>query len=79
MTNSKNIKREEIFKFNDDEGLEVFKEITTTTNKLTKCIKQGGDLNDSTKKFAKNLNNITHQSFNKVRVRAEINLLILTF
>ena len=55
-----------MFQFNDPEGIIRFKELTSA-NKLTNCINDS-DVKQSSKKWLKNLNNILHRSFKKIRI-----------
>ena len=58
--------RREIFKFNDEEGLKKFKELTSQDT-LTNCFNEE-DSCKSSNKWLKELKNIMHRSFKKVRV-----------
>ena len=59
--------RKEIFKYNDDEGQKRFMELTSK-NTLTKCFDEEKDILKASSKWLKELNNILHRSFKKVRI-----------
>ena len=59
--------RKEIFKYNDLEGQKRFKELTSK-NILSKCFDNEKDIVKASSKWLKELKNILHRSFKKVRV-----------
>ena len=59
--------RKEIFKYNDLEGQKRFKELTSK-NILSKCFDNEKDILKASSKWLKELKNILHRSFKKVRV-----------
>ena len=60
--------REEIFNFNNDKSLKMFKDLTTNTNFLSSVFDSHKDLNILTKKFLKRLNGCLHQCFKKIKI-----------
>ena len=58
--------RKEIFKYNDEEGKKKFYEMTSN-DALTKCFDEE-DFTKAAKKWIKELKNILHRSFKKVRL-----------
>ena len=58
--------RREIFNYKDEEGIKNFKELTSK-NTLVKCFEEK-DILKSSKKWLKELKNIIHRSFKKVRI-----------
>ena len=52
----------EVYKFNDKDALQKFKEITTNTDQLSKLFFTDKDLNTQTKKFIKRLNGFVSDS-----------------
>ena len=58
----------EVFKFNDEEGLKTFQNLTTTTNHLSKIFDPDKSLNTQTKKFIKILKGFVNQCFTKVKI-----------
>ena len=63
----------EIFNFNDKEGINKFKYLTSVNNKLSQIFLNISDLNTATKKFLKTLKRICHQSFKKIRIKENQN------
>ena len=59
--------RREIFKYNDIEGQKKFKELTSNDT-LSKCFDGKNDIQKSSAKWLKELKNILHRSFKKVRI-----------
>ena len=59
--------RKEIFKYNDIDGQKRFKDLTSK-NILSKCFDEENDVVKASSKWLKELKNILHRSFKKVRV-----------
>lgn len=60
--------REENFKFKDTEGQKLFSEILNNESNLVKCFQNNEDIDTQTNNWLKQLNNIFHRCFKKVRV-----------
>ena len=58
--------RREIFNYNDEEGKQIFKKLTSE-NALSKCFEEQ-DILKASEKWLKELNNILHRSFKKIKV-----------
>ena len=58
----------EVYKFNDKDALQKFKEITSNTDQLSKLFDTDKDLNTQTKKFIKRLKGFVSESFVKVKI-----------
>ena len=58
----------EVFYFNDSVALKTFKTLTTNTNQMSKIFDTDKNLNVQTKKFLKRLNGFVNQSFKKVKI-----------
>ena len=68
MINDKYLEqRKEIFKYNDIDGQKRFKDLTSK-NILSKCFDEENDVVKASSKWLKELKNILHRSFKKVRV-----------
>ena len=59
--------RKEIFKYDDEEGKKRFRELTSQ-NILTKCFEEEEDIQKASKRWLKELKNIIHRSFKKIRI-----------
>ena len=60
--------RRELFNFRNGECQEAFFKVTSETTKLSECFSNNLAFPDQAKKWNKELNNIFHLSFRKVRV-----------
>ena len=60
------VSRREIFKYNDEEGLKKFREMTSQ-EVLTNCFEEK-DISKAANKWLKELKNILQRSFKKVRI-----------
>ena len=58
----------EVFKYNDEEALKTFKQVTTDTNHLSKIFDTDKRVNVQTKKFLKRLQGFINKSFKKVKI-----------
>ena len=58
----------EIFNFKDTKSLQMFKEVTTKTDHLSKLIDSDKSIHLVTKKFLKRLQGFVHQCFKKIRI-----------
>ena len=67
----KNEERKEVFLFNDPEGIKTFKTLTSS-NSLSNCF-TSSNFEAASKKWFKELNNIIHRSFKKVRISGKSN------
>ena len=67
-------KREEIFNFNDQEGFKRFVQETSTNDALKHCFDdESEDVEVSSKRWLKILNNIIKTSFRTIRIRKQEN------
>ena len=60
--------RRTVFNFNDNEGMEKFKYLTSKTNKFTSIFDQNIPFDQNTNKWAKLLKRTVHLCFKKVRI-----------
>lgn len=58
----------EVFNFNDSVALKTFKTLTTNTNQMSKIVDIDKNLNVQTKKILKRLNGFVNQTFKKVKI-----------
>ena len=65
----KAFERTEVYRLRNPDELQVFKEVTTNTNKFTKCFEVGDDIKVQGKKWMKLLQNSIKQTFTKIRIR----------
>ena len=61
--------RTELFNFKNREGQQLFKELTTNTNKLSNCFENNLPFLKQTKNWFKQLNSFFYQCFTKIRSR----------
>ena len=61
-------KRVEVFNFKHNEGQEAFKDVTTNTDKLSRCLISREPFSIQTSKWMKSLENFVKQSFPKRRI-----------
>ena len=60
--------RKEIFQLKDVAGLEVFSQLTSNCPKLVQMSQNSSNFEEDTQKWLKQIENIKHQSFKKIRL-----------
>ena len=67
-------KRVEVFNLKNNESQEAFKNITTNTNKLSKCFEDQRSFDFQSRNWIKTLKNLVQISFSKIRITNKIKI-----